>query len=325
METKRFTKGRWLAKGCCVLGLCGWALSSGATGIKGLGSSHDAPLPGAESLLGRSRGKELAGVLAHGARGKGVALAEEKGAITVAAGINAFLPALATPKTNIISTMRKTPALHAFLTPEISQTAKGLASHLSFTTGLTLRPISQTGRGVVSDGSLGTGNVTYNASKQTYTIPASVGAQMARNLFESFTQFNLLQNETAEFTGPSSVQNILARITGGTVSSIDGAIVSNIQGANLFLINPAGFLFGPNASVNVSGAFTLSTANSVALAGGGIFNASIGAPDILTAGAVSGFGFTGTTPPASVSFQGTQLSLTGGRRIECYRRECDAE
>jgi len=46
--------------------------------------------------------------------------------------------------------------------------------------------------------------------------------------------------------------NILGRINGGNPSSIVGTIQTTGFGtANLFLMNPAGLLFGPNGTVNV--------------------------------------------------------------------------
>jgi filamentous hemagglutinin family protein len=167
-------------------------------------------------------------------------------------------------------------------------------------------PAITPGAGVTSDGSLGTGPVSYSGSE--YMIPASVGTEVGGNLFESFSEFNLLQGEIADFQGPSTVQNILARVTGGSASSIDGTIQSDIQGANLFLINPSGVMFGPDASLNVTGAFTVSTADYVKLADGGKFNSSLGADDMLTAASVSAFGFSSATP-APVSFLGSQLSV----------------
>jgi filamentous hemagglutinin family protein len=182
------------------------------------------------------------------------------------------------------------PGINAFLSPAIIQPSKAAV-------------------GVVSDGSLGTGKVTFN--RGTYTIPASVGTQAGGNLFESFSQFNLTATEVADFLGPSTVADIIARITGGSASSINGSIESSIQGANLFLINPSGIMFGPHASLNLTGAFTVSTANYVKLADGGKYIASFGANDTLTAGAVTAFGFLGTSP-APVSCVGSQLSVPPG-------------
>jgi filamentous hemagglutinin family protein len=152
------------------------------------------------------------------------------------------------------------------------------------------------------------GKVSFNAG--TYSIPASVGTRMGGNLFESFSQFNLAQGQVADFLGPSSVQDIIARITGGR-SSINGTIESGIEGANLFLIDPAGVLFGPAASLDIGGAFTVSTADYMKLAGGGRFNASLGGEEMLTAGAVNAFGFS-SAAPAPVSFRGSQLEVPTG-------------
>src|SRR5687768_15162817 len=53
----------------------------------------------------------------------------------------------------------------------------------------------------------------------TYTIPQSRGFVNATNLFHSFGVFNVATNETAAFTGSSSITNIISRVTGGTAST----------------------------------------------------------------------------------------------------------
>jgi large exoprotein involved in heme utilization and adhesion len=81
-------------------------------------------------------------------------------------------------------------------------------------------------------------------------------------------------------------------VTGGSPSSIDGTLQSTIAGANFFFINPSGVMFGPNAAVNVSGAFAVSTANSLQLADGARFVAAIDADDsLLSTAPVVSFGF----------------------------------
>jgi filamentous hemagglutinin family protein len=147
-----------------------------------------------------------------------------------------------------------------------------------------------------------------------YNITADLGKIVGKNLFQSFSQFNLVNGEVATFSGPVNVniQNILARVTGGSASSIDGTIQSSIQGANLFFINPFGVLFGSHAQVNVSGSFAVTSASYVKLADGGRFDAANPANDVLTAKPVSAFGFLGSTA-GDISFQQSSLAVPAGQ------------
>ena len=93
--------------------------------------------------------------------------------------------------------------------------------------------------------------------------------------------------------------NILGRITGGNISNIFGSIhTTGFENANLFLVNPAGFLFGPNATVNVGGMVTFTSADYLKLADNARFNAipNLAADAMLTASPVSSFGFLGLIP-----------------------------
>jgi filamentous hemagglutinin family protein len=159
--------------------------------------------------------------------------------------------------------------------------------------------------GVVLDGSFGASGALPGPN---YIITAAMGRQLGSNLFQSFSEFNLTSSESATFTGPSNVQNIIARVTGGDLSSIDGTINSTITGANLFLLNPAGVMFGPNAQVNVTGSFVVGTPDYVKLADGGKFSTHLGGSDNLTSAPVSAFGFLSSTPQA-VSFTGSQIGM----------------
>jgi len=94
-----------------------------------------------------------------------------------------------------------------------------------------------------------------------YAITANLGKQVGGNLFHSFGQFGLSTGESAAFSGPATVNNVISRVTGGNPSPLNGRIQSNIAAANLYLINPNGIVFGPNATVNVSGGFHASTAD----------------------------------------------------------------
>src|SRR5438067_7087756 len=93
--------------------------------------------------------------------------------------------------------------------------------------------------GVVLDGSFGKTTLPMSGP-DSFLIPASVGKLVNTNLFQSFSQFNLNGTQSATFAGPPTVQNILARVTSGSPSSIDGMVNSSTQGANLFSLNPAG-------------------------------------------------------------------------------------
>ncbi|MBD2202994.1 CHAT domain-containing protein [Calothrix sp. FACHB-1219] len=87
------------------------------------------------------------------------------------------------------------------------------------------------------------------------------------NLFHSFQQFGLDNNQIANFLSNPNVQNILGRVVGGDPSIINGLIQVTGGSSNLFLLNPAGFMFGANASLNVPADFTVSTANAIGIGG----------------------------------------------------------
>ncbi len=93
-----------------------------------------------------------------------------------------------------------------------------------------------------------------------------------KNLFHSFQEFGLDANQIANFLSNPSIRNILSRINGGNPSIINGLIQVTGGNSNLFLMNPAGIVFGANASLNVPADFTATTATGIGL-DGGWFNA----------------------------------------------------
>jgi filamentous hemagglutinin family protein len=108
----------------------------------------------------------------------------------------------------------------------------------------------------------GTGTqVVPNGS--VYDITGGTQSGDGANLFHSFQQFGLTPAEVANFIADPAVQNILGRVTGGNVSVIDGLLQVSGSDANLYLINPAGILFGPNAVLNLDGSFTATSASAV--------------------------------------------------------------
>ncbi|CDH45160.1 two-partner secretion domain-containing protein [Candidatus Contendibacter odensensis] len=169
---------------------------------------------------------------------------------------------------------------------------------------------------VTTDGSLGHAG---SLSGPNYQITPDLGQQRGGNLFHSFGQFSIKTGESATFSGPNSVSNIIGRVTGGAASLIDGTIRSTIPGANLYLLNPAGVLFGEHATLDVPGSMHISTADYVRLSDGGRFDARSPANSVLTVAPVAAFGFLGDTPgkiEVNGSFlpvpEGQTLSLIGG-------------
>ncbi|MBT7909075.1 MAG: filamentous hemagglutinin N-terminal domain-containing protein, partial [Verrucomicrobia bacterium] len=157
---------------------------------------------------------------------------------------------------------------------------------------------------VVVDSSFGSGGALNGPNFQ---IPDNLGKTVGENLFHSFAEFSLQSGQSATFTGPDAIQNILGRVTGSKVSEIDGLIKSEIAGANLYLLNPNGFLFGENAKVDVDGAFTVSARESIKLGEEGSFNAVNPNQSVFTSAAPDAFGFLGENPGGAIKFSGSKL------------------
>ncbi|HEW97464.1 MAG: hypothetical protein DRR16_21325 [Candidatus Parabeggiatoa sp. nov. 3] len=141
---------------------------------------------------------------------------------------------------------------------------------------------------VSTDGTLG---ARLNLLGPDYQINADLGQQYGGNLFHSFQDFNLQNHESAHFSGPNTVQNIISRVTGGNPSKIDGLIRSSILGADMYFINPAGLMFGPDAKLDVQGSFHASTADYLRLGKEGRFDANRPDNSLLNVAPVEAFGF----------------------------------
>ena len=182
--------------------------------------------------------------------------------------------------------------------------------------------IAQTVAPITSSG-LNT-QVNLSATPPAGTVQYNItgGTRAGTNLFHSFGNFNVPNNNIANLLNDSGLttSHILGRVTGDNPSSIFGTIqTTGFGNANLFLMNPAGIVFGPHASLSVGGSVTFTTADYLRLdkVGGpnaGLFHADLAQVSLLASASVDAFGFLGTNP-AAITVQGSQLAVTKGHDI----------
>ena len=138
---------------------------------------------------------------------------------------------------------------------------------------------------VTSDGTVNT-QVNQNGNVAEITG----GETRGDNLFHSFQDFSVPTGNEAFFNNADSIDNIFSRVTGGNISNIDGLIRAN-GSANLFLINPAGIVFGEGARLDIGGSFYGSTASSILFEDGEFSAADLENPPLLTVNAPIGLNF----------------------------------
>src|SRR5262245_46215023 len=182
---------------------------------------------------------------------------------------------------------------------------------------------------VVRDETLGTGRgepvgpgTDPLGRPATYLITPELGEQHGGNLFHSFKSFGIGKDETATFTGPDpvdgpqSVSNVISRVTGPEASQIDGTLHSTIPGADVWLLNPSGVVFGAGAKVDVPGSFHAGTGDYVALADGARFTANPAQQGVLTTAPPAAFGFLPGTHAEGLQVNGSALSVGPGKTLE---------
>ncbi|MGD0767308.1 MAG: filamentous hemagglutinin N-terminal domain-containing protein [Tepidisphaeraceae bacterium] len=94
--------------------------------------------------------------------------------------------------------------------------------------------------GVVS----GTASISQNGAITTI--------RTSNNAILNFSQFDIALGSTVNFLQPSAASRELDHVNSGTPSLVNGSIVSN---GTVYLVNPAGVIFGPGAVVNVNGIY----------------------------------------------------------------------
>jgi filamentous hemagglutinin family protein len=143
---------------------------------------------------------------------------------------------------------------------------------------------------VIPDGSLGAEASIVNLVAPNRVLITG-GAGRSSLLFHSFKDLNVLQGDTLLFAPEGSVETIFSRVTGGNSSRIFGNL-GVIGNANLFLLNPKGILFGPQAQLSLNGgSFIATTADRFTFGNQSFSAVDPGAPPLLTVSLPLGLGF----------------------------------
>ncbi len=139
------------------------------------------------------------------------------------------------------------------------------------------------------------------------------GAIRGANLFHSFSDFNIGDGERVYFGNPVGIANIFSRVTGNNPSDILGTLGVD-GGANLFLLNPNGIIFGENAQLDIRGSFVASTANGVVFDNGFEFSAkNPESPPLLTVNVPIGLQYGATA--GSINVDRSRLVMPTGKTL----------
>src|SRR5262245_4309847 len=177
-------------------------------------------------------------------------------------------------------------------------------------------------RGVVG------GNLDPLGQWADYLITPEMGEQRGGNLFFRFRRFGIASGETATFTGPDpidgpqSVSNVIAGVTGEEPSQIDGRLRSTIPGADVWLFNPNGVVFGAGAEVDVKGSFHAGAADYVAFGEGGLerFYVDPSLPSVLATAPPAAFGFLPESHAGVLAVDRSHLEVDPGETLELVGR-----
>lgn len=134
------------------------------------------------------------------------------------------------------------------------------------------------------------------------------GVQRESNLFHSFSDFNVGAGQQVYFANPNGIERIFNRVTGGNTSDILGTL-GVLGNADLFLLNPNGVIFGPNARLDVGGSLIVTSADSFVFENDFSFSAQAPqAPPLLTVNVPTGLQM-GPQPGALINQSTTGLEV----------------
>ena len=158
---------------------------------------------------------------------------------------------------------------------------------------------------------------------QVFSISGGSASADSKNLFHEFDRFQVGEEEQAVFQTDNLVENVFALINGNRSTFVDGTLQLSGSKADLFLINPAGVMFGANATLNLPANFTVTTANQIGFGDrplqlGAVNNYSLfsGAPQTFTftdnhVGIVENAGNLSLRPNQRLTLLGNDVINTG--------------
>ena len=165
---------------------------------------------------------------------------------------------------------------------------------------------------VVTDGSLGPAVTLDGADIE---VGQALGARVGDNLFHSFDRFSVAADQQVTFTGDESIGNVISRVTGGEVSTIAGALRSEVGAQGFFFINPSGVIIEESASIDVPAALHVSNATSIRFDDGSEWSTGDSSDATLTIAAPEAFGFLGASA-TGVHINGAGLEVAEGATLD---------
>lgn len=153
-------------------------------------------------------------------------------------------------------------------------------------------------------GVVASGSASIGGTSATMTV-----TQTTPRVAINWQSFGIQAGQSVQFIQPSSSSVALNRVVGSDPSSILGNLSSNGQ---VFLVNPSGILFGPNASVNVGGlvASTLNISDADFMSGFYRFSGA-GTGAVVNQGLIQAAGGYVALLGGSVSNQGVVMAQLG--------------